>query len=164
MQEVEELRDRIDQAHRDFLEALEGFDDTTRETQPICGVWSARDVAGHLADWQTEMVEAVRRLRAGEQPKRFIRDIDAWNHDQAAVRGIQTWADAEADLIDSWQKVIESLEQIDEDEFHRIGPLPWGTVDRIGGFYRRIARHSRAHADEAQAWRMRKLGVREREE
>jgi uncharacterized damage-inducible protein DinB len=160
-----ELQQEINQAHERFFAMLEGFDDTELETQPICGVWSARDVAGHLADWHLEMIESVRRLRTGEQPRQFIRDIDAFNHDQAALRGIQTWEDAAADLRDAWAAVIAALEDIEDHEFDRIGPLPWGTVEPLNSFFRRrILRHTRTHADDAESWRMRKLGIRDHSE
>jgi hypothetical protein len=159
-----ELEQSINDAHERFFAALEGFDETTLETQPICGVWSARDVAGHLADWNNEIIDALERVRAGEPPKRPIRDIDSWNHDQAAIRGIDPWPAAASDLRDAWKRVIEVLLTVDDSEFERKAPLPWGTVDPIGGFFRRIARHTRTHAAEAESWRLRMLGVRERDE
>jgi uncharacterized damage-inducible protein DinB len=159
-----ELRQAIDEAHERFFAALEGFDDTVLETQPICGVWSARDVAGHLADWHNEMIDTLERVRAGQQPKRPIRDIDSWNHDQAALRGIDTWAQAADDLRVAWKRVTDTLADLDESELERVAPLPSGTVDRTGGFFRRINRHTRTHAADAETWRMRMLGVRDRAE
>jgi uncharacterized damage-inducible protein DinB len=162
---VRELEQEVNEAHERFFAALEGFDDTTREMQPICGVWSARDVAGHLADWHHEIIDAVERIRANERPKRPIRDVDSWNHDQAAVRGIQPWSEAEEDLRGAWERVIETLKQIDDSELERLGPYPTGTVEPLRSFFRRlIARHTRTHAEEAERWRMRKLGVRDRQE
>jgi uncharacterized damage-inducible protein DinB len=159
-----ELEQSINDAHERFFTALEGFDDTVLETQPICGVWSSRDVAGHLADWNNEIIDALERVRAGVPQKRPIRDIDSWNHDQAALRGIDPWHQAADDLRQSWQRVIDVLRIVDESEFERKAPLPWGTVDPIGGFFRRIARHTRTHATDAESWRLRMLGVREHAE
>ncbi len=165
MATVSELKQEVNEAHERFFAALEGFDETVRETQPISGVWSARDVAGHLADWHNEIIDAVERIRANQQPKRPIRDVDAWNHDQAALRGIQPWSEAEADLRQAWERVLQTLDQIDDDELERRAPYPTGTVEPLRSFFRRlIARHTRTHAEEAESWRMRMLGVRERPE
>jgi uncharacterized damage-inducible protein DinB len=155
------MQQAINDAHERFFAALEGFEDTVLETQPICGVWSARDVAGHLADWNNEIIDALERTRSGERQKRPILDIDSWNHDQAALRGIDPWKQCADDLQASWKRVIDTLETINEAEFDRMAPLPWGTVDRIGGFFRRIARHTRTHMADAEAWRLRMLGVRD---
>lgn len=164
MTDSADLAQQINDAHQRFFDALIGLDDTTLETQPICGVWSARDVAGHLADWHNETIDALERIRSGQQPRRPIRNIDSWNHDQAALRGIDTWEQAADDLRVAWRRVIDVLETIEDSEFERLAPLPWGTVDRIGGFFRRTARHTRTHAEDAEAFRLRMLGVRDRTE
>jgi uncharacterized damage-inducible protein DinB len=160
-----ELIEAINEAHERFFAALVGFDDTMLETQPICGKWSARDVAGHLADWHNEIIDALERTWKKEPQRRPIRDIDAWNQDQAALRGIDTWNQASEDLRVAWKRVIDTLDGLTENDLDRVAPLPTGTVEPVRSFFRRrIARHTRTHAEDAEAWRMRLLGVRERDE
>ena len=165
MVRVSELKQEINEAHERFFAALEGFETTDLEMKPISGVWSARDMAGHMADWHHEIIDSVERIRAKQPPARPIRDVDAWNHDQAAVRGIQPWPEAAEDLRSAWARVIECLDQIQDDELERKGPYPTGTVEPLRSFFRRlIARHVANHASEAERWRMRMLGIRDRGE
>jgi uncharacterized damage-inducible protein DinB len=160
-----ELKQEINEAHERFFAALAGFEDADLEMKPISGVWSARDVAGHMTDWHLEIIDSVERIRSNQPPRRPIRDVDAWNHDQAAIRGIQPWAEAAEDLRQAWSRVIETLDQIDDDELERKGPYPTGTVEPLRSFFRRlIARHVANHATEAERFRMRMLGIRDRGE
>ena len=161
MSGTEQLDQDIQDVHERFFAALASFDDDLLEMQPMCGVWSPRDVAGHLADWNNELMDALDRILAGQQPNRPIQDIDNFNQVQAALRGIQRWKDTSADLRESVERVHETLRRLDDGDLERLGPLPWGTVDRLGGFFRRIIRHSREHAEEAEDFRLRMLGVRD---
>lgn len=159
-----ELRQAIDEAHQQFFDALEGFDDTILETQPICGVWSARDVAGHLTDWNHEIIDAAERRVAGQEPKPRIPDIDRFNQTQSALRGIESWEQVAADLRASWSRANEVLERLGDEDLALIGPLPSGKVASVDGFFSTIARHTAEHAGEAESWRWRMLGAPERHE
>lgn len=160
----QELHQEIDEAHQRFFAALEGFDDTVLETDPVCGVWSARDVAGHLADWHHEIVDAVERLLAGQEPKPRIRDIDQFNETQSALRGIDSWEQAAEDLRAAWGRSTDALQRLSGDELARIGPMPWGPVEPVERFFRAISDHTREHVEDVESWRWRKLGVPERHE
>lgn len=164
MTRQEELRQQIDEAHQRFFDALSGFDDTILETQPICGVWSARDVAGHLTDWNHEIVDAAERRVAGQEPKPRIPDIDQFNETQSALRGIESWEQVAEDLRSSWSRADEVLDGLGDDDLALIGPLPTGKVESIGGFFATIARHTMEHAEDAVSWRWRMLGAPERHE
>lgn len=160
----QELRQEIDDANQRFFAALEEFDDTTLETQPICGVWSARDVAGHLADWDHEIVDAAERLVAGQEPKPRIPDIDQYNETQSALRGIESWEQTAEDLRAAWARTSEVLGRLSDEDLARIGQLPWGPVEPVERFFHILARHTREHVEEAESWRWRMLGVPERHE
>ena len=54
-------RQRLDRAVADL-------DRQTLETAPMCGTWSARDIVGHLLDWQTVLLAAARYALGGPRP------------------------------------------------------------------------------------------------
>ena len=156
-----QLETSIAEAHRRLYAAVAGFDATILETDPVAGVWSPRDVFGHLADWHNETVDAIGYALAGQQFPRPIRDIETYNTAQAALRGIETWEQVVADLKNAQARVLDALHDVDAPKLRRTGQLPWGRVEQLGGFFESIARHTLSHAEELEHWRLRKLGVRE---
>ena len=52
--------------------------------RPFIGEWSLKDVVGHIASWEAEVVTALRELREGKRPRLldFGSDaVDEWNND-----------------------------------------------------------------------------------
>jgi uncharacterized damage-inducible protein DinB/predicted RNase H-like HicB family nuclease len=51
-----------------------------RDNRPICGEWTLKDVVGHIADWESWVVEGLRAMAAGQQPRtENVEDVEAWN-------------------------------------------------------------------------------------
>ncbi|MGC8787225.1 MAG: DinB family protein, partial [Anaerolineae bacterium] len=42
---------------------------TERETRPVCGEWTLKDVVGHIADWERIAVEGLRQMAVGKAPQ-----------------------------------------------------------------------------------------------
>src|SRR3712207_4311168 len=87
MQRSNELAERIRQAHERFQQAVAGVPDDVLEREPATGTWSARDVAGNLADWANELIIAVECcLGTRPKPDYFpITDNQQYNDDHAAL-------------------------------------------------------------------------------
>jgi hypothetical protein len=52
--------------------------------RPFIGEWSLKDIVGHLASWEAEVVSSLRELREGRRPKILDFDqgmLDGWNND-----------------------------------------------------------------------------------
>jgi hypothetical protein len=161
----DELERQISEAHERFFACFEGFDETILETQPVSGVWSARDLAGHLADWHNEILNAAEWVLTGSPSNaRPIRDIELFNTDRAALRGIESWERAASDLRSAMERARSMLDQLDDGDLERVGERPTGRVDNIEGFFGSIADHTRRHTEDAESWRWRMLGVPERHE
>lgn len=62
--------------------------------RPFAGEWSLRDIVGHLASHEAEVVSAFRDLREGRPTGYFeIVDLDRWNHDHVErKRSVDFWS------------------------------------------------------------------------
>ena len=160
----DELRQEIDKLHERFFACFMGIGDTVLETQPLAGAWSPRDVAGHLADWNLEILGSVEHVLGGAAPRGHpIKDIEVYNSTQSALRGIESWQQTSADLRDSWERVTETIARLNQDDLAKIGELPWGRVEPVENFFRILADHVRDHVEEAEIWRLKMLGLRDRD-
>ncbi|NPV57727.1 MAG: hypothetical protein HPY76_13810, partial [Anaerolineae bacterium] len=63
----------------------------------ICGVWSARQVAAHLAGWEHEAARSLTAWLAQLAPMQDY-DIDGFNANSVAMRSAWSWEEVLADL------------------------------------------------------------------
>lgn len=64
--------------------------------RPLIGEWSLKDIVGHLASWEAEVVTSLRELREGQRPKLLDFDpaeLDEWNRDHVErKRDLDFWS------------------------------------------------------------------------
>ncbi|MCI0399167.1 MAG: type II toxin-antitoxin system HicB family antitoxin [Chloroflexi bacterium] len=119
-----------------------------RETRPVCGVWTLKDVLGHVADWEWYGVEG---LRPGQPSGRSLAidypgTIQKWNDLHAAARQDHSWKRVWADFVGARAALREILAGLSQEDLARPLPAPW---DPKGIVYRWIALwlfHEREHA------------------
>ncbi|HSJ55371.1 MAG TPA: DinB family protein, partial [Anaerolineae bacterium] len=118
----------------------------------VCGEWTARDLLGHLADWEWFGVEGLRLMGRGEPPLvELVRDIDAWNREHAAARRGQPWEAVLQDLHAARQALLDAVQAVEPGNLGRRFPFPWGgegtPVDWLGVY----PVHDREHAEDLAA-------------
>lgn len=83
--------------------------------KPFVGEWSLKDIVGHVASWEAEVVTALRELRDGRRPPviDFHPDqLDRWNQDHVErKRDLNFWSVMEQ-LRGGRVRTIEELGQI----------------------------------------------------
>lgn len=97
-------------------------------TRPVCGVWTMKDLFGHLTDWEWVGVDGLRQLAAGQTPEfeYTIPDFNVFNNANAAARQNQTWAEVWADYEAARETMLALLEQTSEASLQRLFATPWG--------------------------------------
>jgi len=99
--------------------------------RPFIGEWSLKDIVGHVASWEAEVVSALRELREGRKPallKFDIANLDEWNSDHVErKRDLNFWSVLEQ-LRGGRQRLLEELAQVsdevlvsDDSNEHRLG-------------------------------------------
>jgi len=87
--------------------------------RPFIGEWSLKDIVGHIASWEAEVVAAFREERQGKRPALLDFDnatIDQWNHDHVErKRELNFWSVLEQ-LRGGRARLLEEIEQVSADE------------------------------------------------
>jgi hypothetical protein len=118
-----------------------------RASRRVCGVWSLKDLLGHVADWEQVGVGGLRLMARGRAPDvGCIEDIDAWNQQHAEARRGQPWEDVWADLHGTRDKLMEILEGMTRADLARSHPFPWGPQGTAYQWVSVFATHDREHA------------------
>jgi hypothetical protein len=112
-------------AHADFLSSLELIPAGERAERPITGDWTARDVLGHLADWDGYLLNDV-RLALGEavEPLDWYLDEGSTNARLAAKRQGQPWERVWGDWEAARQTLFARLQSLSAVELGRTVALP----------------------------------------
>lgn len=141
-----DLRTRVQQARERFDAAAAGMDPDSLESLEICGVWSARDVAGHVADWNDELLAAAEYGlgRTSEAPEP-VGDGEAYNTSHAEARKGQSWAEVKADLDASFDRAEALLSDIEDDQLDNPATFPWGQDGRVGDMIAGAMHHVDEH-------------------
>lgn len=157
---VAELIDEIIAAHQRVDEATAGYDATVLETEPAVGSWSPRDVVGHLAAWEGEVLDGVESLLGSPAPRHHpIKHIQSYNTMQTAVRGTDPWDFAAGDLAAARDRLLARVAQLTPNDLAVRGPFPWGEIGTLEGLLRQQIRHLNEHAGQLEEWRLRRVGI-----
>lgn len=129
------LRTILKAARKEFVRLVDLVPDDERTTRPVCGVWTLKDLVGHLTDWEKVGVVGLRQLIAGQTPEfdEAIIDFDTWNNAHAEARRDQLWDDVWADFAAVRQDLLELVDQMSEPDWQQPFTTPWDS--QINGYF-----------------------------
>jgi uncharacterized protein (TIGR03083 family) len=142
------LRAIIQATRKEFLTLVDLIPEAERTTKPVCGVWTIKDLAGHLTDWERVGVDGLRQLAAGQTPEfdYEIPDFDAFNNKNAAARAHQSWDEGWADFTSTRQELTSLFDELPETALTRMMPTPWGRTMPAYAWMLVWAGHEHEHA------------------
>lgn len=110
----------LESARMDFQVSADLVQESERETRPVCGVWTLKDVLGHLADWDDLFMKWL-KIGLGEDVPTFAFDADgdAQNAKMAEARKDKTWLQNWTDCQNTRQTLIDRLQATDEADINR---------------------------------------------
>jgi predicted RNase H-like HicB family nuclease/uncharacterized damage-inducible protein DinB len=139
----------LEAARGHLLAAADLVPAEARDSWPVCGEWTTKDVLGHIADWELFGVEGLRMMAAGQAPLvEPLEDIDQWNRVHAQARQEQSWEAVWDDLHRSRQAMMEVLGEMSEGQLTRTFPFPWGAEGTAYDWLGVYMGHDREHARE----------------
>ena len=132
-------------ASREEMEALAVLvAEGERDSRPVYGEWTARDVVGHVADWEQfalGCLEAGEMLNMGYDGK-----VQRWNEAHAAARREQSWAEAWHDYVQVRAALRGLIADKSEPALQQMVPNPWGRNTTVYRFAHWFLEHEREHA------------------
>lgn len=150
VQQEADLGTRIRLGHAGFLAAAASRDASTLRSEPAVGEWSVRDIAGHLADWATELlVVAQHGLGQGPAPAGHpILDGEAYNQEHAAMHQDESWDAARARLDDIMEQAAVLADSLTPEQLDTPVQMPWDDASTVRQALGAIAGHHAEHAGE----------------
>jgi len=125
-----------------------------RESLPVTGTWTLRDVCGHIADWDALVVEATLAMEKNERIAWERQDYgEVWNQFHAVARSDQSWNRVWRDFVDVRGTVVTELaERVLEPDLVRTLPSPWGGQMSFHVLLSIPCRHDMEHVEALLGW------------
>lgn len=160
MQDRQQIRTSVVEAHRRVLAAVDGFDARLIETDPAVGSWSPRDTVGHLADWERETLSAAAHILGGPKPRYHpIKDRQGFNNMQVALRGTDPWEVTRSDFVAAEEQMLVFIDSLEAGQLDAIGPYPRGEIGPLYRLLSQFVQHLDEHATQLETWRLRRTGI-----
>lgn len=102
--------------------------------RPFIDQWSLKDVVGHLASWEAEVVSALRELREGKRPRLLDFDrssLDEWNNDHVERKRDLDFSSVFEQLRGGRMRLLEEVSLVMDEELTAEGSVPNRLVHSI---------------------------------
>jgi len=156
------LQHTLDACRSALLTLIDTVPPDQRETLPVTGIWTLKDVCGHIADWDALVVEATLAMEKNERIVWEQQDYgEGWNQSHAAARRGQSWNRVWRDFVDVRGTVVTELaERVMEPDLARMLPSPWGGQMSFHVLLSIPCRHDMEHVEALLEWRVARLSYR----
>lgn len=147
----ERLLARLEGARNALLSTVEMLDEGQLEAETPNPGWTVKDVIAHLASAERGHQQVVRMLLAGQDPRPWEFDLDAFNEAQVGLRRTDELAALLIELEINRRDTLALLESVGPDDWDKAGFHPGGFDTTVEGTFRVIAIHERRHLRDIQA-------------
>lgn len=138
--------DRIGESRELLLRELEGLDEEAMTETPVEGVWTIKDLIGHVAAWEEVCLPPLRNFsEGGAFDADPIPDHDVWNEAQSARRQNWTLRQVLDDLHLVRQELLRLSAKLDDAQWKETVTLPWGEEATMVHMISGLAWHEREH-------------------
>lgn len=120
-----------------------------RESQPLEGEWTLKQMVGHLVDYEALGVAALKAVAAGREPeyKTVIPDFDAFNNQRAMAWAAESWNEVWANFRATRSALLIIADTLPDEALARAFAAPWPSRTTACGYLLDMAEHEREHAD-----------------
>jgi uncharacterized damage-inducible protein DinB len=150
----EETLARLAESRQALHQAIEGLSEEEMTQPQVEGVWTVKDVLGHIASWEETCLEPLQLYAdGGPFEVQVIEDYMAWNDEQAA-RKRDVPLDAILDeLATIRQELVEAASRLSAGQWKERVPFSWGGRGTIAEVLDVFYQHELEHVRSIQRWR-----------
>ncbi|VAW43489.1 hypothetical protein MNBD_CHLOROFLEXI01-2379 [hydrothermal vent metagenome] len=141
------LRALLKACHKEFVSLLSLLPESDWSSKPVCGVWTMKDLIGHLDAWARVGGMALTQTFAGQTPIiEPITDFEGWNMTEAAKRADLPWETVWEAYETSHQALIAGLDELSQEQLAVEFKTPWGANNSLFRWFTIWPLHEREHA------------------
>jgi hypothetical protein len=124
MQQWISVQTNLAQAHATFQQVAAALPPDCRDQAGVCGQWTPKQVAAHLAGWEREAARALHALLAGA-PEDLVSDIDRFNRASVDARTHLSWEGTCWELHAAHETLQQAIDALIQARRYAAGYLSW---------------------------------------
>jgi hypothetical protein len=124
MQQWITAQTKLAHVHTTFQHVAVALPVDRRDQAGVCGQWTPKQVAAHLAGWDREAARALQALLAGA-PEDLVADIDLFNQASVDARMHLSWEGTCWELRAAHDSLQRAIDAIIQSSAPALGYLPW---------------------------------------
>jgi uncharacterized damage-inducible protein DinB len=145
---------RLAESRRALLQAIEGLNEEEMTRIQVEGVWTIKDVLGHITSWEETCLEPLRRCADGGLFEvDVIEDYLTWNDVQAARKRDIPLDVILDELATIRQGLVEATSSLSARQWEQRVPFSWGGEGTMAEVLNVFYRHELEHVYTIQQWR-----------
>jgi uncharacterized damage-inducible protein DinB len=149
----EEALARLAESRRALHQAIEGLSEKEMTQVQVEGVWTIKDVLGHIASWEKTCLEPLRRYaKGGPFEVEVIEDYLTWNEEQAARKRDVPLDTILDELATVRQELVEAASRLSAGQWKQRVPFSWGGQGTIAAVLDVFYQHELGHVRHIQQW------------
>ena len=147
-------RTRFGRARAALLTAIDGLGMEEMTVPKVEGIWTIKDLMGHLVSWEEALLIPLRNYAQGSPfiPE-SIPDHDAWNAAQASRKRELSIQTIKSEMVIVRQEILRIAEQLAAQQWKEVLPAPWGGRSTIAHMIDGLAWHEEEHLKSILDWK-----------
>jgi uncharacterized damage-inducible protein DinB len=145
---------KLARSRQSLLEAIEGLSEEEMSQVPLEGVWTAKDIIGHITSWEETLLAPLKEYAEGAPfVTEQVKDYLAWNDEQAALKReipLEAILDQAASVRAG---MVSAAEKLSEERWTARIPYPWGGKGSPKRALEGLAEHEMEHVRAIRAGR-----------
>ena len=123
--------DVLKYGHGTVTRTLKGLPEAAWETGGVCGVWSVKDIVGHLAAYEHMLEEVLSPFAGMDIGMPSLNQIgqigvSAYNDAQAEVRKGKSPHEVQAEYEETYTRIMEQVvPKVPLEIWSKVGAIPW---------------------------------------
>ena len=144
--EKEKALSKFNHSRQSLLKAIAGLSDVELTTIQVEGIWTVKDLLGHITAWEITLLEPLSAFLNGKPfEAEEIPDHDAWNAEQAARCSPLSYSEILVKMGVTRQELLNRAEKLSESQWHQTFRAPWGDQNTLIEMISGLAWHEAEH-------------------
>lgn len=153
-EQKQEALDSLAASRRALHQAIHGLSEEDVTQVQVEGIWTIKDVLGHIASWEETYLAPLRRYAdGGPFEAAVIEDYTPWNEEQADRKRHIPLSAILDELNAIRQELVATASRLSTEQWQRSLPFTWGGKGTVAQALDILAEHEWDHVRTIQHWR-----------
>ena len=151
--EKDTVLEYFSQTRANLLKILGNLSPEIIVSAPVEGVWTIKDILGHITAWEIPLINPMQNLAAGfDFSPDIVTDGEKYNQDHAHKRENLSLNEIRKEMDEVRASIMETAARLPDTVWSTMYPAPWGGEDTLLRLIDGLAWHENEHTQTIKKW------------